>query len=588
MSPTGQSRVVARLMAPAPRWAPPRPASAARVERLTEALGLPSSVCTLLVARGLDDVEAAKRFLRPRLDHLHDATRLADGPVAASRIAEAVRRGDTILVHGDYDVDGIAAAALLTRYLESRGARVVPFVPHRLRDGYDISSAGLSAARDAGATLIVTVDCGTVAHETISRAREAGIDVVVTDHHTVGDRLPDAVAVVNPQRADCLYPDKNLCGAGLAYRVAELVDRELGARPSEAPSLDLPELLDFVALATIADLVPLVGENRVLTHYGLRRMAASRWPGLRALLRVSDVDPAGVTSGQVGFRVAPRINAAGRVGESADALRLLLTEDESEAEALAHRLDTLNTERREEDRRTLDEALEDLGGRFDPEVDFGVVLSGVGWHPGVIGIVASRVVERIHRPVVMIALDGTEGRGSARSIPGFHLYEALAECSEHLNRFGGHRQAAGMDVASDRVEAFRAAFNDVARSRLEGEDLRPMLTPDADLDLGDADLSLVHWLSYLGPHGMGNPGPLFRAVGVEVENARVVGEGHLKATMRQGPHRLESIGFGLAERHPPESLSGGRYDALVRLERNEWRGSVSVQAKLVDLRPAAT
>lgn len=583
MSPTGHSRATARLRAPDPQWAPPRPADPDRVAALVDALKLPAPLCAVLVARGLDEVDDAKRFLRPSLDLLHDPALLADGSAAAQRIAQAVRDGETMLVHGDYDVDGISAAALLTRFLRSRGAAVVPFVPHRLRDGYDFSTAGLQAAREAGAGLIVTVDCGTVAHDAVTEARAAGIDVVVTDHHTVGEKLPDALAVVNPQRSDCPYPDKNLCGAGLAYRVAELVAREL-----DDGADDLPQLLDLVALATVADLVPLAGENRILAHYGLRRMSRSRWPGLRALLRVSDVDPASVTSGQVGFRVAPRINAAGRVGEAADALRLLLTEDAEEAETLAQRLDALNAERRDEDRRTLEEALTDLGDRFDPESDYGVVLAGSGWHPGVIGIVAARVVERIHRPVVMISLDGPMGRGSARSIPGFHLYDALAECAEHLDRFGGHRQAAGMDVRPESIDAFQAAFNAVARARLEGEELRPTLRPDADLSLGDADLDLVHWLSYLGPHGIGNPGPLFRAGGVEVEGARVVGERHLKATLRQGPGRLDGIGFGLADRHPPESLGKGHFDVLFRLERNEWRGRSSVQAKLVDLRPSAS
>ncbi|MDX1494617.1 MAG: single-stranded-DNA-specific exonuclease RecJ [Longimicrobiales bacterium] len=580
MSPSGPSRAEARLRAPDPRWASPRPLEPDSVASLASALGLPESLCAVLVARGTTDVEEAKRFLRPRLEHLSDPASLADGSRAASRIAEAVRAGETILVHGDYDVDGICAAALLTRFLKAQGATVVPFVPHRLRDGYDFSAAGLQAARDAGAGLVVTVDCGTVAHETVAAAAEAGVDVVVTDHHTVGARLPEALAVVNPQRADCPYPDKGLCGAGLAYRVAELVAREVGG------AQELPELLDLVALATIADLVPLAGENRVLAHYGLRRMADSRWAGVRALLRVSDVDPAAVTAGQVGFRVAPRINAAGRVGEADDALRLLLTDSDGEAGRLAERLDALNGQRRDEDRRTLDEALDDLGRRFDPDSDFGVVLSGSGWHPGVIGIVASRVVERIHRPVVMISVDGDRARGSARSIPGFHLYEALAECAQHLDRFGGHRQAAGMDVRPGALEAFQEAFNEVARTRLHGKELRPVLRPDVELTLADADLDLVHWLSYLGPHGMGNPGPLFLARRLQVEGARVVGERHLKATLRQGDARVDAIGFGLVERISPERLDGKRYDALFRLERNEWRGRASVQAKLVDLRPA--
>jgi len=576
-----RSRAETRLRAPDPRWDEPPPVDIDAVDLLVAHLKLPRTLCSILVARGVADPETAKRLLRPRFDHLADPRLLRDGVVAARRIADAVRSGETILVHGDYDVDGICSTALLTRFLRARGGTVVPFVPHRLRDGYDFSQAGLRAALEAGAGLVVTADCGTVAHATVDEAREAGVDVVVTDHHTVSESLPSARAVVNPQRPDCDYPDKGLCGAGLAYRTCQLVAAEIGGS-----SDDLSDLVDLVALATIADLVPLEGENRVLVHYGLRRMTQSRWAGVRALLEVSDVDPSSITAGQVGFRLAPRINAAGRVGESADALRLLLTDDDQEARSLAQRLDELNTRRREEDRRTLDEALEDLVDRFDPTSDFGVVVAGSGWHPGVIGIVASRVVERLHRPVVMIALDGEKGRGSARSIPGFHLYDALAECRDYLDRFGGHRQAAGMDLGVGALDAFRVAFNGVARERLAGRDLRPTLRPDADLHLADADLDLVHWLSYLGPHGMGNPSPLFRARDLRIEGARVVGERHLKVQLRQGGSRLEAIGFGLAERLNVDALSAEPFDALFRLERNEWRGRASVQAKLNDLRPA--
>lgn len=581
MSSAERKRAAGRLRAPDPRWEAPPEIDDGAVGVLTRELRLPPALCTVLAARGLVDVEEAKRFLRPRLDHLHDAALLADGPQAARRIARAVTEGETIFVHGDYDVDGICATALLTRFLRSRGADVVPFVPHRIRDGYDFSSSGLAAAEAAGAGLIVTADCGTVAHGPIAAARERGMDVVVTDHHTVGDTLPAATAVVNPQRPDCDYPDKRLCGAGLAYRLCELVADELGEGHD-----DLRGWVDLVAVATVADLVPLEGENRVLVSYGLRRLARSGVVGMRALLDVSDVTPEAVTAGRIGFRVAPRINAAGRVGEASDALRLLLTDDAAEARELARRLDELNGRRRDEDRRTLDEALEDLVGRFDPTSDFGVVLSGRGWHPGVIGIVASRVVERIHRPVVMMSVDGEKARGSARSIPGFHLYRALARCAEHLDRFGGHRQAAGMDLRVESIEAFREAFNAVARAELADVDLRPTLRPDADLDLADADLDLAHWLGYLGPHGMGNPGPLFRARKVRVEQARVVGDGHLKAVLRQGPARVDAIGFGLAERLAPEAIGEEPFDALLRLERNEWRGRTTVQAKLTDLRPA--
>jgi len=551
----------------------------AAVDALIRELRLPRAVCSVLVARGIQEPELAKRFLRPRLEHLHDPSTLADGPRAAERIARAIRADEPILVHGDYDVDGICATALMTRWLRHLGGVVAPFVPHRTRDGYDFSRAGLDAARTAGATLIVTVDCGTVAHETVAAAAADGRDVIVTDHHTVGDRLPAAYAVVNPQRADCAYPEKGLCGTGLAYRLCGLVAEAL-----DADAAELTAYLDLVALATVADLVPLTGENRVLVSYGLRRFAHTRVPGIAALLTASSVEPGQVTSGKLGFVVAPRINAAGRIGEAADALRLLLTDDPTEARALAERLEEINGERRRVDMRTLDEALDRLEGEYDAERDYGVVLAADGWHPGVIGIVASRLVERIHRPVVLVALEGDRGRGSARSIPAFHLYEALKTCAAHLDRFGGHRQAAGMDVRRAAVPALREAFNEHARSVLGPDDLRPRLRPDLTLDPAEIDLELVRWLEYLGPHGIGNPGPLFRSESLRVEGPRQVGQGHLKAALAGGAGRLDAIGFGIWNRFPPDALGREPHDALYRLERNEWRGQVSLQARLLDLR----
>ena len=571
--------VTRSLRRPEAFWSVPSEPDGRTVESLVAALRLPTALCRVLAVRGLTDPEAAKRFLRPRLEHLGDPALLADGERAADRIAEAVRTGETILVHGDYDVDGICATALLTRWLRALGGDVVPFVPHRLRDGYDFSQGGLDAARRAGATLVVTADCGTVAHRTIEAAAREGRDVVVTDHHTVGDMPSPAYALVNPKRSDCAYPEKELCGTGLAYRLGELIGRAVGA--------DLDELagyLDLVALATVADLVPLSGENRVLVAHGLRRFPHTRVPGLAALLAVSGTEPGEVTSGSLGFVIAPRINAAGRIGDSADALRLLLTDDPQEARALAEALEAINHDRRMEDRRTQDEAFRQLESTYDPSSDFGVLLASEGWHPGVIGIVASRVVERIHRPVVMVALDGTHGRGSARSVPGFHLYDALKACSAHMERFGGHRQAAGMDVRRDRVDALRDAFNAEARSRLSEDDLRPILRPDLALDPSEVDLDLLRWLAYLGPHGIGNPGPLFQTEGLVLDQAREVGTGHLKAVLTRDRVRLDAIGFGVAERFAPETVCMGKHDVLYRLERNEWRGRASPQAKLVDLR----
>jgi single-stranded-DNA-specific exonuclease len=573
---------VSRLRPPDPAWSEPRAPDAAPVRELVAALTLPATVCSVLAARGITSVEDAKRFLRPRLEHLHDPALLAHGPLAAERIVAAIRAGETIFVHGDYDVDGICATALLTRWLRELGGSVVPFVPHRLRDGYDFSAAGLAAARDAGASLIVTADCGTVAHDTVRAARAEGIDVVITDHHTVAAELPEATAVVNPRRPDCPYPEKELCGTGIAYKLCALVGRLMGA--GEA---GLAAYLDLVALATVADLVPLAGENRVLVAFGLRRFAQSRVVGLKALLAVASVPPEEVTAGKLGFVIAPRINAAGRIGDSMDALRLLLTEDANEARRLAEQLDATNRSRQEEDSRTLDEALHLLSDRYDPETDYGVVLWSEGWHPGVIGIVASRVVECVHRPVVLVAVEQGRGRGSARSVPGFHLYEALHACAHHLGRFGGHRQAAGMDIEEARLPAFREDFNATARERLSAESLRPVLRPDLELPPGEADLDLAHWLSYLGPHGIGNPGPIFLARDVALEGAKVVGEKHLKVALVAGRARLEAIGFGMAERHAPEALRGARWDVLYRLERNEWRGTARAQARLVDVRRAA-
>ena len=582
MTPGARPRGTAGLPAPIPAWAAVRRPDAATVASLVDALRLPASLCAVLVARGVDTADEAKRFLRPLLDHLHDPSLLADGPAAAERIARAVRGGETILVHGDYDVDGICATALYTRWLRRLGATVVPFVPHRLRDGYDFGDAGLAAAAAAGAGLIVTADCGTVAAEPVRRARQAGRDVIVTDHHTVGEHPAPATFMVNPQRPDCAYPFKDLCGTGVAFKVCRLVSDALGV-----PDDDLMELLDLVALATVADLVPLRGETRVLVRFGLRRFARTTLPGVAALLEVAGVDPAAVDAGHLGFRVAPRINAAGRLGEAADGLRLLLTGNPSEARTLARALDELNGARQDEDRRTLDEALALLETSYDPAEDYGVVLAGEGWHPGVIGIVASRIVERIHRPTVLVALDGDGGRGSARSIPGFHLYEALAGCTEHMRRFGGHAQAAGMDVDRDALPGLRAAFNARARQVLAPDDLRPTLRADVEMSLGDASLDLVHWLEYLGPHGIGNPRPVFLARDVRVEGARVVGERHLKASLRAGgAPAVDAIGFGLAPRIPPDSVGAGAYDALVKLERNEWRGVTRLQARLVDLRKA--
>lgn len=574
---------------PAPRWVLRAPPDRAAAESLAAELGLPLALCAVLVQRGSAEVETAKRFLRPLPEDLPDPSRIKHLRRAADRIRDAISVGEPIFVHGDYDVDGVCAATLLTRWLRRLGATVEPFVPHRLRDGYDLSASGIERARAAGAGVLVTVDCGIVAHEAVAAATSAGLDVIVTDHHTPTDTLPAAHAVVNPNRSDDTSGYGMLCGAGVAFALV----MELAGRAGH-PVEDLLPDLDLVALATVADLVPLEGPNRALVRYGLRALARTDKVGLRALLKVCDLlepsaagqAPPPIPEGRVGFVLAPRINAVGRMGDAGDALRLLLSEDATEARALAQQLDDTNRARQEEDRRTLDQAIEQLEGSFDPERDFGVVLAAEGWHPGVIGIVASRVVERIHRPVILVALDGERGRGSARSIPGFHLYDAVAGLSDRLVRFGGHAQAAGLEVEVARLEELRAGFAEAARGRLEGEDLRPQIRIDLELSPASATLEMAERSRWLGPHGMGNPRPVFLSRGVTVREAREVGRGHLKLRIDAGGTTLDGIGFGLAERIDPADLAGTVVDVAYQLEVNEWRGRRAPQMKLKDVRPA--
>ena len=567
-----------------PRWELAPAVDETAASALAAALNLPVAMGRILVARGTTDPEQAKRLLRPLLDHLKAPSLLMDLDRAVDRIRFAIHREEVIFVHGDYDVDGVCAAALLTRWIRRLGGSVVPFVPHRLRDGYDLSSSGIDRAVAAGAGLLVTVDCGIVAHDAVAEAIRAGLDVIVTDHHTPGADLPAAHAVVNPNRPDDTSDSGTLCGAADAFKLCQGLAERAGIAFEEL----VPDL-DLVALATVADLVPLRDENRVLTRFGLRAIGQTTKVGLRALLEVCGLQGQTPDAGQLGFQLAPRINAVGRMGDANDALQLLLTDDPAEARRLAAHLDALNTQRKEEDQRTLDAAFDQLAESFDPLTDFGVVLAGEGWHPGVIGIVASRVVERIHRPVVMVALDGEKkARGSARSIPGFDLYQAVAANREHLGRFGGHKQAAGMDLDPGALSEFREGFNRACRAELEGQELIPRFRSDLDLGPAEATLDLADMAEYLGPHGMGNPRPVMVARAVTVAAAREVGKGHLKVELAEGDARCEGIGFGLVERMDPTALVGTRVDVLFRLKVNEYRGRRSPQMMLVDLRPAGS
>lgn len=562
------------------------PADAASAEvRITEALNLPSSLSRLLVLRGHADVERAKRFLKPRLEQLHDPHGLAGMDAAVERLLRALRAGETILVHGDYDVDGICAATMLTRVFRTLGGSAVPFVPHRMKDGYDLGPAGVRAAAEAGARVIVTADCGTVAFDAVRDARAAGIDVIITDHHTPSTTLPDALAVVNPNRPDCSYPFKGLAGVGVAYKLCQALIAETGADPEF-----LRWHLDLVALATIADLAPLTGENRIFTAYGLRVLAQTRNPGLRALMAEAEIDPTRLSAGQVSHVLAPRINAVGRLGEAGRGVRLLMADDEAEAKSLAQTMEAENRTRRTIDRETLRHALSLLEQDYNADTQRGIVLASEGWHPGVIGIVASRVVERIHRPTVLIAIEpnGERARGSARSIPGFHLYEAIRGCSDLLERFGGHRQAAGLELRPDRIEAFREAFNAHARSVLHDDDLIALVHLDLEVHLSGMDFTFFNLQQHFGPFGIGNPSPTLVARDVRLAQApRLVGDGHVRLLLEQEGAHLSAIGFGMADALGALEPESARLDVAFHLQDHTWRDRHSLQARLIDVRPAA-
>jgi len=579
--------MTAAFPAPPPRWvvAPAPPAD--RVRAVAEALGLPVALAALLVQRGHDDPDSARRFLKPSLDDLSDPHTLLDLDRAADLVAAAVKHGETILVHGDYDVDGQCATALLTRALRAAGAKVVPFLPHRLRDGYDFGPAGLAAAREAGASLVLTCDCGITAVDTVRAAKEAGLRVVVTDHHLPGPVLPPADAVVDPQRPEDRSGLTTLCGTGVAFKLVQALVPRLGL-PANLPL----HFLDLVALASVADVVPLTGENRILVRHGLKLLATTRWVGLRALLRVAGLAGKEIRAGHLGFVVGPRLNAAGRIGDASDGLRLLLTEDEAEADQLARHLDSLNTQRQALDQRMLDEALAQVERDADPERDVGLVLASDAWHPGVVGIVASRVVERFGRPTILVAFDGDIGKGSGRSISSFNLHHALVECGDLLERFGGHHMAAGVTLRRDRLDAFRARFAEVARRSLSPGDLGPEQRVDLVLPLSEMTFELERLCRHLEPCGMGNPGPVFGAREIRLGGLRKVGSGHLKATLTQPGGRLDSIGFQWWDRVPwLTSLPPGResvpVDISFRLEENDYQGQVSLQARICTLAPAA-
>jgi single-stranded-DNA-specific exonuclease len=559
------------------RWSV-KPADPASVERLSRALAISRLTARVLVCRGIAQTEEARQFLGHDLGGLLDPQMMKDMARATGMVEEALAGGRRIRIYGDYDVDGVCATALLVRALRGLGGEVDWYIPHRVDEGYGVNEEAVRQAKAEGVDLLITVDCGSTAAKEIAFARELGLEVIVTDHHRPDGELPEAV-VLNPWRPDCPYPFKELAGVGVAFKLVSALARARGLREGEEL-----RFLDLVCLGTVGDVVPLLGENRLFVRHGLSQLPRSRKVGVTALMAAAGIaGPVGAR--QVAFGLAPRINAAGRMEHAQAAVRLLLTRDQAEAEELAAYLCQQNDRRREQEQQTLAEAEELVGCEVDLSREKVIVLASESWHPGVIGIVASRLVERYHRPVLLIAVSDGQGKGSGRSIAALNLWEALRECAPVLSRFGGHHYAAGFGVAAEGVAELRRKVNEVAESRLSMSDLVREIGIDGEAKLSELSPEAVSELNQLEPFGMGNPAPIVVTRGLKLCDASVVGNGaHLSLRLQEATGQMiEAMWFNqgaLGERLTP----GAVVDACHRPRLDEWNGSIRVRLYVEDLR----
>lgn len=560
------------------RWIERRP-DAGQVAALTAELGMMPLTARVLTNRGQSTSAAARDFLHAKLNSLPDPDLLPDMEVAVSRLEEALAKGERIAVHGDYDVDGITGTALLVESLRAFGGAVEYHIPSRKTEGYGLSGVAINRAAQSGCSLVLSVDCGVSAVVEADLINELGLDLIVTDHHQAPEKLPACLALVNPHLPNNRFPWPNLAGVGVAFFLLLSLRRRLRENGwfAERTEPDLRQGLDLVALGTIADMVPLGGVNRLLVRFGLQLLEAGKRPGIAALKQVAEVKK--VTCGTVGFRLAPRLNAAGRLDDATLGVKLLLgAADDSTTELAAH-LDRCNRERQQLEGQTLHEAIAAVEEGVAQK--HSLVLAAEDWHPGVIGIVASRLVERYYRPTVMIALEGGAGKGSARSVHGFHLFAALGRAAHSLEGFGGHAAAAGLTIKAERVDEFREDFERVAAEELSAEDLIPRLEYDGEVELLELEMSAVVQLAELAPFGIGNPQPSFVCRKLELISPQIVGGKHLRFSVCSQGIQLGCIAFGMADRF--DQLHG-QIDLLFRPEINSFRGRDSVQLQVADFR----
>jgi single-stranded-DNA-specific exonuclease len=583
------------------RWVYPKTVDAATVARLVREAGIAPWVAECLVRRGLSEPEVAAKFLKPLLRTLSDPFLLPAMDAAVNCILAALEKRERIVLYGDYDVDGVTSLALLTRLLRAYGAEVATFLPHRVDEGYGLSADGVARCiEEHRPQLLIAVDCGTTSVVEITRLREAGVDVVVLDHHEPKNELPPAVAIVNPKvrsaergvRNECSASDaanhsalrtphsafEYLCSAGIAFKVAHAL---LKRRPIEG--FDIKELLDLTAIGTVADVVPLVEENRIFVRAGLERIAQSRWPGVHAIVEVAGLHPP-FRAVDIGFGIGPRLNAAGRLDSASAALELLLTDDAARAQSLARSLDLQNRERRTIEDEVLAMAEAQITSLYDPGSESAIVVGGAGWHPGVVGIVASRLQRRYHRPTFVVGFDAMGiGKGSGRSIEGLSLVAALAPCAGLLEKFGGHEMAAGLTMRQENFGAFRTAFTEAAGGMLTADQLQRTLKLDAELRLADVNLDLLDEHDALQPFGTANHQPVFFTRGITLAGEpRLMKDKHYSFMFRQARAQCRAVWWNAAD----EPLPQLPWDIAYTVSRNEWNGRVDAQLEIRDVRAA--
>lgn len=557
-----------------------------RVGRLSREINVPEPIARILVLRGIDDYEKAKAYFRPGLELLHDPFLLDGMEKATARVIEALQRGEQILVFGDYDVDGTNGASMLYLFLKEVGGKVAYYIPDRIKEGYGISRAGIDKACQEEVTLFVAVDCGITAVDQVEYARTLGIDVIICDHHEPGPVLPDACALLDPIKPGDPYPFKHLSGCGVGFKLVQGVARRLGKDDL------IPSYLDFVTLASTADIVSLTGENRVIVRNGLALINSSPRPGIKALIDAAGLKPGSINSGNIVFVLAPRINAVGRLGDAMRAVSLLVSTDPAEAALMAQVLEEENRLRRKIDEDTFARAQVLAEEVLDLEVDSALVLHQEDWHPGVIGIVASRMVEKYYKPSIMLATVDGVAKGSARSISGFDIYKALQRCEDKLIQFGGHKYAAGLTVEVARLDEFRDAFNATVKEFMTEEMKNPEIRIDTEISLGDVSSRFVRILNEFAPFGPGNLRPVFLTRNLEVCGyPRIVGKNHLRFKVRQNGRIIDAIGFGLGDLLPRVNPGRTDLECVFTVEENDWNnqsghkpGEAVPQLKIRDLR----